>query len=148
MYTCICACACNLCTFMSIKDLSQFFYLLVDPALRMFVRVSAFENQPPEAAAALSIQLSLPGSFTTSPIHLSLLGAQTLAWRTRLVSLKGMWICYLHYATHWRVLLSCFSCFEKLASKDSRSSIIISTILVRKWNVLLSVQICPRYWTI
>ncbi|KAK6258440.1 hypothetical protein SCA6_012914 [Theobroma cacao] len=52
------------------------------------LRVSAFENQPPEAAAALSIQLSLPGSFTTSPIHLSLLGAQTLAWRTRLVSLK------------------------------------------------------------
>ncbi|XP_022751328.1 uncharacterized protein LOC111300016 isoform X3 [Durio zibethinus] len=53
-----------------------------------FLRLSAFANQPPETVAVVSIQLSIPGSFTTSPVHLSLLGAQALAWRTRIVSLQ------------------------------------------------------------
>ncbi|KAK9044527.1 hypothetical protein V6N11_058426 [Hibiscus sabdariffa] len=54
----------------------------------VFLRLSAFVNQPPETEPAVSIQLSLPGSFTTSPVHLSLLGAQALAWRTRILSLQ------------------------------------------------------------
>ncbi|XVF17781.1 hypothetical protein REPUB_Repub10bG0153200 [Reevesia pubescens] len=53
-----------------------------------FLRFSAFANQPPETSAVVSIQLSVPGSFTTSPVHLSLLGAQAFAWRTRIVSLQ------------------------------------------------------------
>lgn len=65
-------------------------YSLVDLALCMFVRLSAFESQSPETEPVVSIQLSVPGSFTTSPVHLSLLGAQVLSWRTRILSLQGM----------------------------------------------------------
>ncbi|GMI65987.1 hypothetical protein like AT3G50380 [Hibiscus trionum] len=54
----------------------------------VFLRLSAFVNQPSETEPVVSIQLSLPGSFTTSPLHLSLLGAQALAWRTRILSLQ------------------------------------------------------------
>ncbi|XVE87220.1 hypothetical protein DITRI_Ditri18aG0098600 [Diplodiscus trichospermus] len=52
------------------------------------LRLSAVANQPPEAASVVSIQLSIPGSFTTSPVQFSLLGAQALAWRTRIVSVQ------------------------------------------------------------
>ncbi|TYH44733.1 hypothetical protein ES332_D11G215800v1 [Gossypium tomentosum] len=54
----------------------------------IFLRLSAFESQPPETEPVVSIQLSVPGSFTTSPVHLSLLGAQVLSWRTRILSLQ------------------------------------------------------------
>ncbi|XP_040937716.1 uncharacterized protein [Gossypium hirsutum] len=56
----------------------------------IFLRLSAFESQPPETEPVVSIQLSVPGLFTTSPVHLSLLGAQVLSWRTRILSLQGM----------------------------------------------------------
>ncbi|KAB1669469.1 hypothetical protein ES319_1Z041100v1, partial [Gossypium barbadense] len=54
----------------------------------IFLRLSAFESQPPETEPVVSIQLSVPGLFTTSPVHLSLLGAQVLSWRTRILSLQ------------------------------------------------------------
>ncbi|XVF61920.1 hypothetical protein PTKIN_Ptkin08bG0173700 [Pterospermum kingtungense] len=52
------------------------------------LRLSTFANQSLEIAPVVSIQLSSPGSFTTSPVHISLLEAQALAWRTRIVSLQ------------------------------------------------------------
>ncbi|KAK6923729.1 Vacuolar protein sorting-associated protein 13, VPS13 adaptor binding domain, partial [Dillenia turbinata] len=42
-------------------------------------------DQAPQNAL-LSIQLAVPGTFLTSPVHLSLLEAQTRAWRTRILS--------------------------------------------------------------
>ncbi|OMO56804.1 hypothetical protein CCACVL1_26268 [Corchorus capsularis] len=52
------------------------------------LRLSASANQQPETAPDVSIQLSNPDSFTTSPVHLSLLEPQALAWRTRIVSVQ------------------------------------------------------------
>ncbi|KAJ0097654.1 hypothetical protein Patl1_28814 [Pistacia atlantica] len=52
----------------------------------MFLRHSTLANQPPDISSVVSIQLSLPGSFTTSSINLSLLEAQSFAWRTRILS--------------------------------------------------------------
>ncbi|KAG4175488.1 hypothetical protein ERO13_A11G188400v2 [Gossypium hirsutum] len=60
----------------------------------IFLRLSAFESQPPETEPVVSIQLSVPGLFTTSPVHLSLLGAQVLSWRTRILSLQGIFKSY------------------------------------------------------
>ncbi|XP_039010299.1 uncharacterized protein LOC120139014 [Hibiscus syriacus] len=57
-------------------------------SVSLFLRLSAFVHQPPDPEPLVSVQLSLPGSFSTSPIHLSLLGAQALAWRTRILSLQ------------------------------------------------------------
>ncbi|XP_057976276.1 uncharacterized protein LOC131163647 isoform X2 [Malania oleifera] len=54
----------------------------------IFLRHSAVADQPLKNAAFVSIQLATPGAFATSPIHLSVLEAQALAWRTRIVSLK------------------------------------------------------------
>lgn len=60
------------------------------------VRCSDLENQPPEIASVVSVQLSGPiSSLTTSPIHISRLEAQAFAWRTQIMSLKG--VLYFHY---------------------------------------------------
>ncbi|CAM8903861.1 unnamed protein product [Rhodiola kirilowii] len=52
----------------------------------VYLRKSTSAGQP-EKAQSVSIQLAF-GTFSTSPIHLSLNEARTFAWRTRLVSLK------------------------------------------------------------
>uniref|UniRef100_F6I7D8 Vacuolar protein sorting-associated protein 13 VPS13 adaptor binding domain-containing protein n=1 Tax=Vitis vinifera TaxID=29760 RepID=F6I7D8_VITVI len=54
----------------------------------IFLRHLASADQSPENASFASIQLSWFGSFSTSPIHLSLSKTQVLAWRTRIVSLQ------------------------------------------------------------
>lgn len=54
----------------------------------IFLRQLATGNQASEKAPFVSIQLAVLGVFSTSPIHLSFLKAQTLAWRTRIVSLQ------------------------------------------------------------
>ncbi|XP_024036479.1 uncharacterized protein LOC18037025 isoform X3 [Citrus clementina] len=51
----------------------------------IFLRNSTLVNQAPDSSSVVSIQLSL-GSFTTSPIYLSLLESRSLTWRTRIVS--------------------------------------------------------------
>ncbi|GFY93901.1 hypothetical protein Acr_09g0003470 [Actinidia rufa] len=47
----------------------------------------ALVNQPPEASH-VSIQLAERGTYLTSPIHLALLEARSLAWRTRIMSVQ------------------------------------------------------------
>lgn len=60
------------------------------------VRCLDSENQPPDVASVVSIQLSGPrSSLMTSPIQISHLEAQAFAWRTQIMSLKG--VLYLHY---------------------------------------------------
>ncbi|KAL5752815.1 hypothetical protein ACOSQ2_023322 [Xanthoceras sorbifolium] len=51
----------------------------------IFLRHSTSENQHPHISSVVSIRLSVLGAFTTS-INLSLLEAQSLAWRTRILS--------------------------------------------------------------
>ena len=67
----------------------------------MFVRHLASADQSPENASFASIQLSWFGSFSTSPIHLSLSKTQVLAWRTRIVSLQGILAYCSLYSTLW-----------------------------------------------
>ncbi|KAK7858698.1 hypothetical protein CFP56_010476 [Quercus suber] len=45
-------------------------------------------NQSPEISPVVSVQIAIPGSLTTSPLHLSLLEAQALAWGTRILSVQ------------------------------------------------------------
>ncbi|KAJ8764509.1 hypothetical protein K2173_006249 [Erythroxylum novogranatense] len=54
----------------------------------VFLRHPLLENQQPEGASILAIQLSDLGSFVTSSLHLSLVKAKTFAWRTRITSLQ------------------------------------------------------------
>ncbi|MCL7045122.1 hypothetical protein MKW94_012003 [Papaver nudicaule] len=54
----------------------------------IFLRDMASIKQFPENSSFVSVQLDVPGSFSTSPIHISLLKAQIFAWRTRVVLLK------------------------------------------------------------
>ncbi|XP_059458026.1 uncharacterized protein LOC132187653 isoform X3 [Corylus avellana] len=54
----------------------------------IFLRNSDIANQSSADESVVSVQLSIPGSLKTSPIHLSLLEAQALAWRTRVMSVK------------------------------------------------------------
>ncbi|KAI3856641.1 hypothetical protein MKX03_019638 [Papaver bracteatum] len=54
----------------------------------IFLKDMASTKQFPENSSIVSVQLDVPGSFSTSPIHLSLLKAQIFAWRTRVASLK------------------------------------------------------------
>lgn len=56
----------------------------------VFVRHIVSEDQPTENVSSASIQLSWFESFSTSPIRLSLSKTQVLAWRTRIVSLQGI----------------------------------------------------------
>ncbi|XP_048335348.2 uncharacterized protein LOC107424724 isoform X3 [Ziziphus jujuba] len=54
----------------------------------LFLRYMDTANQPSEIASIVSLQLAILGSLITSPIQLSLLEAQTLAWKTRIMSLQ------------------------------------------------------------
>ncbi|XP_030975282.1 uncharacterized protein LOC115995020 isoform X4 [Quercus lobata] len=54
----------------------------------VFLRNSDITNQSPEISPFVSVQVAIPGSLTTSPLHLSLLEAQALAWRTRIMSVQ------------------------------------------------------------
>ncbi|KAI3986024.1 hypothetical protein MKX01_039106 [Papaver californicum] len=54
----------------------------------IFLKDMASTKQFPENSSFVSVQLDVPGSFSTSPIHVSLLKAQIFAWKTRVVSLK------------------------------------------------------------
>ncbi|XP_057499975.1 uncharacterized protein LOC130784197 isoform X3 [Actinidia eriantha] len=53
----------------------------------ILLRHVALVNQPPEASH-VSIQLAERGTYLTSPIHLTLLEARSLAWRTRIMSVQ------------------------------------------------------------
>ncbi|KAL5557187.1 hypothetical protein UlMin_039423 [Ulmus minor] len=55
----------------------------------IFLRYSDLANQSPEIASIVSFQLACRRSLRTSSIHISLLQAQTLAWRTRITSVQG-----------------------------------------------------------
>lgn len=52
------------------------------------VRYLALANRSSNAYF-VTVQLSERGSFSTSPIHISLLEDRTFAWRTRIVSSQG-----------------------------------------------------------
>ncbi|XP_020537290.1 uncharacterized protein LOC105639629 isoform X2 [Jatropha curcas] len=54
----------------------------------VFLRQPVLASKPPEGAPFVTVQLSNLGSFSTSSLHLSLLKSQTLAWRTRIVSVS------------------------------------------------------------
>ncbi|OVA18601.1 Vacuolar protein sorting-associated protein 13 domain [Macleaya cordata] len=54
----------------------------------IFLRHATSASRLPEKSSFVSVQLATLGAFSTSPIHVSLLNAQILAWRTRVVSLQ------------------------------------------------------------
>ncbi|XXG49285.1 hypothetical protein AAC387_Pa02g3508 [Persea americana] len=54
----------------------------------IFLRRESLANQLPENSRLLSLQLVALGTFSTSPIHISLLDTRVLSWRTRVVSLQ------------------------------------------------------------
>ncbi|XP_074349870.1 uncharacterized protein LOC141689470 isoform X3 [Apium graveolens] len=54
----------------------------------VFLRHLALVNQTSNAST-VTVQLTDQGSFTTSPVHISLSEARTFAWRTRIVSSQG-----------------------------------------------------------
>ncbi|KAM4118037.1 hypothetical protein ACB094_02G170500 [Castanea mollissima] len=54
----------------------------------VFLRKSDTANQSPEIAPVVSVQVAIPGSLTTSSLHLSLLEAQALAWGTQIMSVQ------------------------------------------------------------
>ncbi|KAG9440811.1 hypothetical protein H6P81_020976 [Aristolochia fimbriata] len=54
----------------------------------VFLRHALLPSQPQEKTSLLSFQISEQGSFSTSPIQVSLINAQVFAWRTRVISLK------------------------------------------------------------
>ncbi|GLT39068.1 hypothetical protein SLA2020_132760 [Shorea laevis] len=57
-------------------------------SVSIFLRHSALGKQQQEIMSVVSIQLSIPDSFATSPVQFSIREACTFAWRTRIVSLQ------------------------------------------------------------
>lgn len=70
----------------------------------MIARNSDIANQSPENESVVSVQLAIPGSLKTSSIYLSLLEAQALAWRTRVMSVQGMFNYSLVFTTSLDIL--------------------------------------------
>ncbi|XP_058069198.1 uncharacterized protein LOC131218589 isoform X3 [Magnolia sinica] len=54
----------------------------------VFSRQGVLSDRLPENASSASVQLIASGTFSTSPIHISLSDAKVFAWRTRVVSLQ------------------------------------------------------------
>ena len=71
----------------------------------MIARISDIAHQSLEIAPVVSVQLAIPGSLTTSSLHLSLLEAQALAWRTRIMSVQGIFYYCLLLQHHWISLI-------------------------------------------
>ena len=103
----------------------------------MIARNSDITNQSPEISPVVSVQVAIPGSLTTSPLHLSLLEAQALAWRTRIMSVQGIFNYFLLFTTSLNIFV--FYCWPYAISHTSHQQ-------QQQQQQSLSPKILGRLW--
>ena len=124
------------CTHACLCSYESIYNILIDWSSHFIItRNSDITNQSPEISPVVSVQVAIPGSLTTSPLHLYPLEAQAFAWRTRIMSVQGIFIYFLLFTTSLNIFV--FNCWPYAISHTSHQ---------QQQQQSLSPKILGRLW--